>query len=277
MNTQDFLTKFRNLIDELYPLDAKYDGIVSYEKQLEHIESLKKSISYEQLFFVLNLENRQIEHAHGLEDWLGLHSSQFDIYRYLSIIHPSHYLSLMHLASSSFKIANSGDYDLAFMSHRVVIQIPLRHSNGKYLLFKRTLYPFQIDKSGKVTAYLNHFVLLREYLEEDSLAMRVSLNTRIVSLGEHDSVTNDKLARVSNYGALPFNKQYLKFLKRLADYPESTNKELAAYCNVKESTVSKSWNVRINKIAKEFFKKERFGDGEKVKHIASFMRKEGLI
>lgn len=277
MQAKDFLEKFRQIIDEQYPLDAKFEGIISSDKQKEHLASLKKGIAYEQFFFVINLENRKIENAHGLEDWLGIRSSQFDLYKYFSIIHPSHFLSLIHLANSSFHIANSGAYNLSFMSHRVIIQIPLKHTNGTYHLYKRTLYPFQIDKSGKVLSYLNHFVLLREYVEDDSLAARVSLNTRVVSENEHKSVLNDKLNRIAKYEELPFNERYLKFLKLKADKPELTNKELALLCGVSETTVSKSWNVRINKIAKEFFQKEHFGDGDKIKHLAIFMRNEGLI
>lgn len=277
MTSKEFFEKFKAILETQYPTGAIYKSKIPKHKQDEHITALKSTIPYEQFFFVLNLESKKIEHAHGIDQWLGYKTASFDIYKYFSVIHPSHYLSLTNLASSSFAVANSGTYKVMFMNHRVVVQLPIKHSDGTYKLFKRTLYPFQIDVNGKVIAYLNHFVLLRDYHEEDSLAMRVSRNTRIVSPLEHNSVKDDQVSSLHKYGKLPFNDNHMKFLKCIADNPDATNKELAVMCGVSETTVDKSWNTRINKMAKAFFGKARFGEGNGVKYVAFFMRNEGLL
>jgi hypothetical protein len=121
-------------------------------------------------FFVLNIIKRKIEHVHGIADWLGYPDSTFSFQDYIKIIHPRHLPSHNMLADSAFKTANSDEFSIKFMSQRIVIQLPLRHYNGKYILVKRTLSPFQINKDGRILSYLNHFVILKDYNELDVIA-----------------------------------------------------------------------------------------------------------
>ncbi|WP_304234835.1 hypothetical protein, partial [Jiulongibacter sediminis] len=188
MTPKQLLEKALQLLQKNYPSEFSYEPLISEERQVLEIEKLKNCIPYEQFFFVVNLTKKVTEHQNGMEEWLGYNNLQFDLYKYFSIIHPRHLSSINNLAGSAFTVANSGNYDVAFMNHRVVVQIPLRHAKGNYLLFKRTLYPFQIDRSGKVLAYLNHYVLLRDYDESDSLDLRIALNQRVVSTSENTEV-----------------------------------------------------------------------------------------
>jgi hypothetical protein len=79
-------------------------------------------------------------------EWLGYPYSNFALFDYFRIIVPKNLATLNMSVQSAFATANSDASSLKFMGQKIVIQIPLLHANGKYILTKRTLYPFQIDK-----------------------------------------------------------------------------------------------------------------------------------
>jgi hypothetical protein len=274
MKPIELLNQAKALLEKTYPSDFPYEPLISVERQIEDVAQLKNCVKYEQFFFVVNLAKRSIEFQHGLEDWLGYNSTQFDFFKYFSTIHPRHLSSLNSLAGSAFSVANSGNYQVAYMNHRVVIQIPLKHKNGNYLLFKRTLYPFQIDKSGKVTSYLNHFVLLRDYEESDSLDMRIALNQRVVSGSENVEVQETKKKNIAEIDLLPFSKTEIRILELFIENPSLTNSEVAFKIGHKETTMRKTHNSRILNKARDFFGIEGF---KETKDVAKYLHKEGLL
>jgi DNA-binding CsgD family transcriptional regulator len=276
MLQQNFLQLALEELNKRYPQDAQYDFSVDKTTQDTEIENLKKTIKYEQFFFVLNLPERKIEHAHGLGEWLGYADANFALFDYFRIIHPRHLAALNMSAQSAFETANSNAFNLRFMGQRVVIQIPLLHANGKYILTKRTLYPFQIDKkTGMVTSYLNHYVVLKEYQELDSLDLRVGMETELSTKAENVALKgNQKILLDAMINPFSFNAKEIKILELIAHQPEITHREICERLQIKLETLQKTTNSRIIAKARNHFGIEAFTN---LKEVALFLKKEGIL
>lgn len=263
------------LIDKHYPQDEAYESIISEDIQQNEIQNLKKTVKYEQFFFVLNIVERKIEYVHGIADWLGYADSTFSFYDYIKIIHPRHLPSLNMLADSAFKTANSDEFAIKFLSPRIIIQLPLKHYNGKYLLVKRTLSPFQINKDGRVLSYLNHFVILKDYNELDTLDARVGNNYEITSVEEIMSVKNKQPKLINNAKkSFGFNKNELAIIQQIADNQLITQKEICANLGLSLDTLRKTYNRRILSKARESFDIDTF---KTIKDVAIYLKNEGYI
>lgn len=275
ISLKEKISKIIQILDTIYPNGAIYDLAISSETQLAEIEKLKQTVKYEQCFFVVNLPERKLEHVHGISEWLGYANAAFSFMDYIKIIHPDHLPSLNTLASSAFEVANSGDFEVLFMNHRVVIQLPLLHSDNGYVLFKRSLYPFQFDRStGKVLSYLNHFVLIRKYTSQDALDMRVAQYQRIVSPLEEAKVREVLSEHVGREIELPFNATELKILTLIAQDPDLPQREIAETLEIPLTSIRKTHNTRISKNFKVFFPEKEL---KSTKEIALFLKREGLI
>ncbi len=276
MQSDDILKRAFSMLNELYPLDAQYEFAFASEKQLDEIEKLKYTVPYEQFFFVLNLANRQLEYVNGVNSWLGYSNEQFSLYDYFKIIHPFHLSAITMSAMATFDTANSGEFNVKFMQHRVVAHLPLLNSNGKYYLTKRTLYPFQMDKiSKKITAYLNHFVIIKEYHELDTLDLRVGNESIFGDGPEEGKVLKSRRMHVLNHAMLKtFNHKEIKLLNLLAENPEITQKEMAETLQIKLDTLRKTTNSRILSKARELTGSAAF---QNLKEVALYLKKEGLL
>ena len=276
MKTQDILKMALVQLETRYPANAEYDFLVDSEIQNREIEILKSICKYEQFFFVVNLAERKVEHVHGLSDWLGYANETFSFYDYFKIIHPRHLTALNMSAQSAFNTANSDSFKLNFMGQRVVIQIPLLHSNGTYLLTKRTLYPFQIDKkTGNVTAYLNHYVLLKDYEPLDALDLRVGNQNVIKTDLENTALNqNQKMLLASTLKPFSFNENEISILRLIAKRPEITQLEICKELDISINTLKKTTNSRILKKARACFDIEAFSN---IKEVALYLKKEGIF
>lgn len=267
----EILENVNLILNQVYPIGTVYQPTVSQKNQDATIVSLKSCIPFEQFFLVLNLADRKLEYVNGFEKWLGYRDDTFSFFDYIKIIHPSHLPSLNTLASSAFSTAHSGDYKLGFMSHSISIQLPLRHISGKYILTKRRLYPFQIDKSGKVLSYLNHYVILKEFDERDALEPRVTGATK-----KEDVIIEQVLekSKKSNSGRINWSKKELEILKLVGKQPNLTHREIAEKLQINPDTLRKTDNHRITRKAKEFFHLESFSS---VKDVALFLKNQGYL
>jgi hypothetical protein len=263
------------MINKHYPENEAYEPIISEMTQQDEIENLKKTVKYEQFFFVLNIIKRKIEHVHGIAEWLGYADSTFSFQDYIKIIHPRHLPSLNILADSAFKTANSDEFSIKFLSPRIVIQLPLKHHNGKHILVKRTLSPFQINKDGRVLSYLNHFVVLKDYNELDTLDARIGKNYNITSLEEIMSV-KDKQPKLADTDkkTFGFNKKELLIIQQIVDNPLITQKEICANLGLSLDTLRKTYNRRILSKAREGFEIDTF---KTIKDVAIYLKNEGYI
>lgn len=274
MSPKEQLELAKAFLDHHYPDNREYHPVISKERQYTELAKLRNCVDYEQFFFVLDLPSKSVIHAHGLDLWLGYNNASFKFYDYFKSIHPKHRISLNQLATSTFQVANSGNFDVAFMNHRMIIQIPLLHGNGSYQLFKRTLYPFQIDKSGLVTAYLNHFVLLRDYDESDSLDLRIALNQRTITTSENDAVLFTNKAIIERRHILPFSKTEKAILRAFINNSEINHKEISELTGLNLNTLKKTHNSRILKKARDHFQTQAF---KTIKEVAEYLKGEGLL
>ncbi len=276
MIQQNFLQIALEELNKRYPADARYDFLVDKSTQETEISNLKKTVKYEQFFFVLNLPERKIEHAHGIGEWLGYADGSFALFDYFKIIHPRHLAALNMSAKSAFETANSDAFSLKFMGQKIVIQIPLLHANGKYILTKRTLYPFQIDKkTGMVTSYLNHYVVLKEYQDLDALDLRVGNEAELMTKAENKALKkNQKILLDASNKPFSFNPNEIKILELIASKPDITQKEICKTLAIKLETLQKTTNRRIIAKAREHFNIEAFSS---MKEVAMFLKKEGVI
>jgi hypothetical protein len=264
-----------SILDSFYPNDSNYRPQISPETQFEELKQLNQTIKYEQFYFVLDLVDKKIKNVSGLSDWLEYPNETFDIMEYLKIMHPRHRLSIFNSAISAFQLANSSDFMLKFMNQRLVAQLPLLHKNGKYYVCKRSLYPFQISDTGQIMAYLNHFVIIKEYDELDTLDLRIGNNAVIKQGFEMDayqkglSIFNKEASL--NFG---FNKKEILILEALANDASLGHAELAKLLDINLSTLKKTYNSRILNKARSYFNIESFSN---IKEVAQFMRREGLF
>jgi hypothetical protein len=273
---KNMLESIVETLNRLYPLGKIYFPIVEESSQLDEIQRLKGTVKYEQFYFVLNLVDRKIEFANGLREWLGYNDETFTIFDYIKIIHPRHFYSLNLSAKSAFESANSYKFRLKFMSQKVVLQIPLLHNNGKYYTVKRTLYPFQIDQDGQVLAYLNHFVVLKEYNEFDLLDLRIGNGEFLSSENENIDFKNNQLLnlKASKIMTTKFNEKELDILKLIANKPYIKMKEIAEILDKNLITIQKTDSKRILEKARTIFEIEEFSN---LKEVAFYMKRDGLL
>src|SRR3978361_1150569 len=87
---------------------------VSQDLQQKEISSLKETIGSRRFFFVTNLENYEIEQAHGVERWLGYSERDFTMKKYLDILHPGRKKAALMIATHLYDTLCTGRYSLSF-------------------------------------------------------------------------------------------------------------------------------------------------------------------
>ncbi len=260
------------ILEKYYPSGAHYRPKVNEEVQLNEIEQLKKNVKYEQFFFVLDLVGKKLTNVNGFSEWLGWADQSFSFFQYFQILHSHFYDSIMQVAESSFEMANSQKFEIHFMKNSIVALIALRHKNGKYFLVKRSLYPFQIDENGAVTAYLNYFVLIGEYQE---LGIRIANGSQIFAMNEQ-TFFKQKQAEVLKQKKKVFklNKTELQIIRLISENPELTLKNISEQFGINQSTLESTHNSRILKKMRDHFNTEIF---KTLKDVAIFLKMRGVV
>jgi hypothetical protein len=262
-------------LDALYPKHKTYEPIIDNKTQQLEIESLKHTVKYEQFFFVVDLVERKIKHVHGLSNWLGYADHTFSFLDYFKIMHPHHLASLDMLADSSFETANSKKFEVNFMREKITTQLALKHFNNYYLSTKRSLYPFQFDKSGKVLAYLNHFVILKEYDPSDLIGPRFSNGQKIQLLDEEENVKATTLKSLDKIvQPLKLSKTESAVLKQLLREPDNTNADLSLKLNIPISTIKSTARYRILQKARIYYDMPEIAS---LKDLVIFVRKKYML
>lgn len=262
-------------IDELYPKHKKYELIIDEKVRQSEIENLKHTIKYEQFFFVVDLLERKLKHVHGISDWLGYPDHTFSFLDYFKIMHPNDLASLDMLANTSFQTANSKKFEVNFMREKITAQLALKHFNKNYISTKRSLYPFQFDKSGQVVAYLNHFVILKEYDPADLIPPRFSNDQKIQLIKEEENAKANILLLLNNIvEPLKLSEREAAIFKLLLQEPESTNLDVSTKLNIPLSTVKNTAPPRILKKAKDYYQMPEI---KYLKDLVAFVRKKHML
>ena len=89
INAKNYYEILKKQAERLLP-EADYSCAIPVHTQRTEIGQLRKTIHYERFFFVMNNYNFNIEHVYGVEKWLGYNDYDFNYYKYVCIIHPTH-------------------------------------------------------------------------------------------------------------------------------------------------------------------------------------------
>ncbi|MGL4631031.1 MAG: hypothetical protein ACRCVT_07475 [Leadbetterella sp.] len=275
MNQGGFYGLIMDFLDKNYPLNKIYQPKISETLQNQVVKDLSNTIKYEQFFFVLNLLNREIEHCHGLSNWLGYRDENFKFIDYVRNIHPRHKDSLNLNALSAIKLSQARQFEVRFMNQKIVAMFPIRHNNGSYFLVKRSLYPFQIDENGLVLAYLNHFVIIKEYTEDDVIEARVGKENVIESPLENAFFSDlKKNEGIGILKKMKLNDFEIEVLKLVNQFPDLTQDELANKMDINAITFKKTNSKRILEKFRTHYNLEK---NFTLKDAAQYLKKEGLI
>jgi hypothetical protein len=262
-------------LEQHYPTDFPYAPTITAERQAIEINKLKATLNFEQCFFVFNLPERRLENVHGFTTWFGYPDGSFNLRTYFNAIHPDFIESLHVNAQAAFNTANNPGQAVQFMHDKVVTNLPIRHRNGHYILTKRSLYPFQIDKSGLVTAYLNHFVLLKPFEETDSSNFRTGQGENLINHEVEAAVKKQRLlTSESEQIRQSFSTTEWQIISELIADPNITQTEIAEKLHIKKETIQKTFNHRILKKARQRFSPNEF---QSIKDVASFLKAYGYI
>ena len=241
----------------------------------EEVKLLAETIKYERFFFVVDIINQEIIHAHGIKQWLGYDDHKFSFGFYSNLIHPNYIEATFLLAKSTLALVNSNSFEQGFMKEKFVIQIALRHAQGHYILVKRTLSSWDYDPTTKVSiAYLNEFTILEEYDETDKSN---TLKPRITDIYGTRLVNIENILRESSYKTLESSKRFsvqeLRILRKYAYNPTITSNEVANTFKIKPNTID-TYNRRIITKFNYIYPNEKV---KSAKEIAQFLRKECFI
>lgn len=175
------------------------------------------------------------------------------------------------LGKQTFILSNQAV--VGFLKPQFVAFIPITCADGRVMLTKRTISPWQITDTGQITSYLSEFVILKPYENEP-------MNPRFVSVDmEIEAQFNRLVSRL--FAQLPvrvnrFSPKELVLLKLYIETGEAnaTAKVLAQKAKITSSTVH-THNKNILLKAKAMF-----GESLSVKtayDVAVFLKKSGLL
>ncbi len=258
-------------VKELFPEPYALTLQVPPEQQQQELQRLRMGRRPEQFFFVVDFIGLSVIEADGLEE-IGYSSKQFSFRQYLSMIASGSMLRLTTLlGKQTFMLSNRSL--LQFMKPQFVTQLPLTQADGRVMLTKRTVSPWQITNTGRITAYLSEFIILKPYEDEP-------MNPRFVHLEPAtEAVFNRIVAQLfANLPtqANPFPPKEMSILKLYVDprYAGQTTEQFARLAGVTLKTL-RTHNRNIVENARDMF-----GETLPVKtafDVASYLKKCGLL
>lgn len=254
-------------VEELL-IDGNFDKQVSKKAQYAEIEALKKTIDAERFFFVINLVDIKIEHAHGVHRWLGYPEKDWNIYSFYQSIHPAHaVVSTFHVYHSLGSLLR-GEIKIGFLTTRYASTIALRHRDGHYLLLKRLVSAFQYDSKNRLLEYMNEFTIIGQFNNEpytfrtsDHEGNRYNWEQNIA-----EKIRKDFLRRKF------FSAQEMHIICIYAFDPEVSTEEICSHLHITRNTLI-TYHRRIAAKALKIFSIKFLT----VKEIAQFIKAEGLI
>ncbi len=158
---QEELESIRQLSAELFPDPFKLVLINSEAEQRDELQRLQKGLQHEQFFMVVDLIRVEIVAAAGHYETMGW-PEKLTFKKYLSLFPNNGMLQLMTiLGKQTFRFSHQTEN--TFLQPKFVVNLPLITADGRTVLAKRTVSPWQITAEGYVTAYLSEFVVIKEY------------------------------------------------------------------------------------------------------------------
>ncbi len=259
---------FRSHVLSLVP-PYPVDYAVSLELQQKEIDSLKETIGNRRFFFVTNLENYEIEHAHGIERWLGYSERDFTMKKYLDSLHPGRKKTVLMVAMHLYNTLCKGEYTLNFMVQRYSSLIALKHYKGHYLLANKISSIFQYDKNNRLTACLHEFTIINDEYNGEPLAPKFFTST-----GQDEERGIEILQKtVEHFLQMKvFSPKEIQVARKIAYNPGIKQSQLAEFLDIPVDDLHQYYG-RFLKKARDYF----HHDFNNTLDAAIYLKKEGLL
>ncbi len=225
----------------------------------------------EQFFFIVDFTSLTIVEAVGLEE-VGYNSERFSFRQYLATIPGGSMRQLITLLGKQTFIL-SNQTVVSFLKPQFVANVPITCADGRVMLTKRTISPWQISESGLIIAYLSEFIILKPYEDEP-------INPRFVHLDPAIEVTLNRMA-ARTFATLPkqdnlFSPKEIILIRLYAESNEANlnANDLAERADITISTLH-TYNKSILMKAKEMFGETL--PAKTARDVAMYLKKCGLL
>lgn len=261
-------TVFKSHVLSLVP-SQPIQYAVPLQQQQKEIASLKETIGNRRFFFVTNLENYEIEQAHGVERWLGYSERDFSMKKYLDILHPGRKKAVLMIAMHLYNTLCKGQYSLNFMVQRYSSLIALKHYRGHYLLANKISSIFQYDVNNRLTACLHEYTIINDEYNGEPLGPKFFTAT-----GEDEERGIEILQKaVDHFLQLKvFSPKEMQVARKIAYQPDIKQKQLAELLEIPIGDLHQYYS-RFLKKARDFFHLEFNNTVD----AALYLKKEGLL
>lgn len=191
-----------------------YSFLINSNVQNQEIQKLNSGLREEQFFLIIDFLNLRINHSGGLQE-LGYINESFTLSDYFKMMPDSGFTSLLTVLGKQTFILSESNL-ISFLKPTFVALVPLKiYKNIDQLyLVKRSISPWQVTACGKITAYLSHFTIIKEYNYEE-------LSPRIIGIPEK---TRDLVMKNFNFNFIqqnvkenPFSPKEILILKMYLD------------------------------------------------------------
>ncbi|AQG80383.1 helix-turn-helix transcriptional regulator [Spirosoma montaniterrae] len=253
------------------PLDAT-ELTVSTKQQDDELQRLIDGCREEQFFFIVNLQEVSLEHAHGWAE-MGYPDIGLTFRDYLNMIPNKALSELMFILGKQAYRLSARLGIVRFMKPKYISQVPLRHKNGTVYLCKRTISAWQLSNKGLIIKYLSEFTLLKPYEGE-------ALNPRFHGL---DEAVKESFKRMVSqvFAQLPISKnpyspREQQILKLYVDHPDTvlSASAIADIMQTKPATIQ-AYNKSIIEKTRRHFTDEL--PVQTARDVAFFLRRNGLL
>ncbi|MCW3113792.1 MAG: hypothetical protein JWR18_2188 [Segetibacter sp.] len=266
-NIFDYPVFKAHVLSLIPPYPIKY--VVTEDLQQKEIASLNETIGSRRFFFVTNLENYEIEHAHGVERWLGYSEKDFTMKKYHDLLHPGRKKAVQMIALHLYNTLCTGKYALNFMVQRYSSLVALKHYRGHYVLANKISSIFQYDIDNRLTACLHEFTIINDEYNGEPLGPKFFTAT-----GEDEERGVEILEKaVDHFLKLKvFSPKEMQVARKIAYEPGIKQKQLADLLEVSVDDLHQYYS-RFLKKARGFFHHE-FNN---TLDAALYLKKEGLL
>lgn len=269
-NIEEELKGLQDFIKELYGNPKSQIPIIPAKLQKEELEKLKIGRRRESFYFIVDFLNLELKEANGTEE-IGFQEAHFDFKHYISLLPEGSMRQLLFLlGKQTFKMAERTF--ISFLKPKFVALVPLKNSEGKMMLCKRTISVWQMSEEGKILSYLSEFVIIKPFENEAALPRFYDVDPKIKEIfnGMVNKVFNHLPAHEN-----PFTHREIVLLNLYAQNLEKpfTAKEIAKKENLSIATVH-SYNKNILTKARRFFNNDAI---KSAKEVAVLMKKNGIL
>ena len=260
-------TTHEELLATYLPANQHKLSVTAAEQQAI-LKNLDKEVHRENIYLTINLAENRIMYCNGVARWLGYADADFSLRNYLEIVHPTHAAIQGYYSMALLELLMHNQINLQFMQPVCASIVALKCRAGKYIYCKQECIPFQLTKENKMTEYLCHLNIIKEFNNE-SYHSRISIENGFNSKADEKLLT---IVRKIFAEHTNFSTQELRILKRYAQQKGSTSEKIGEAFKIKKSTVD-TFNKRILKKT-EIFSRQNF---KTAKESALYFKNAGLI